>query len=93
MVEWNLINELSKRRSNIEVVADILRLGEAGKTEILYSANLSHRQLEKYLAFLLQEEFLEKIIVPNPGVKYRVTLRGIQLLKNIDAVINSLEGY
>ena len=88
-----MIKDLSRRRSNVEVVADILRLGEAGKTEVLYSANLSHRQLEKYLAFLVREGFLEKFIVPNPGVKYRVTPRGEQLLKNIDAVISSLGGY
>ena len=88
-----MIKDLSRRRSNVEVVADILRLGEAGKTEVLYSANLSHRQLEKYLAFLVREGFLEKIIVPNPGVKYQVTPRGEQLLKNIDAVISSLGGY
>ena len=89
----NMINELSKRRSNVEVVADILRLGEAGKTEVLYGANLSHRQLEKYLSFLLNEGFLEKVAALTPGMKYRTTSRGTQLLENIDAVIDSLGGY
>jgi len=89
----NMINELSKRRSNVEVVADILRLGEAGKTEVLYGANLSHRQLEKYLSFLLNEGFLEKFAAPTLGMKYRTTSRGTQLLENIDAVIDSLGGY
>ena len=88
-----MINELSKRRSNVEVVADILRLGEAGKTEVLYGANLSHRQLEKYLSFLLNEGFLEKVAALTTGMKYRTTSRGTQLLENIDAVIDSLGGY
>ena len=44
---------LTNRRSSIEVIADILRLGEAGKTEIMYSANMSFKQLQKYLEFLL----------------------------------------
>ncbi len=37
------------KRSRIEVMADILRLGEAGKTEIMFEANLSYIQLQKYL--------------------------------------------
>ena len=37
--------EMNRRRSNVEVIADILRLGDAGKTEIMYSANMSYRQL------------------------------------------------
>jgi predicted transcriptional regulator len=49
------------RRSNIEVIADMLRLGEAGKTEIMYSANMSYFQLQKYLAFLMQRGFIEKV--------------------------------
>ena len=87
-----MIGGLSARRSNIEVVADILRLGETGKTELLYGANLSHRQMEKYLRFLLNERFVEKVIVPNPGVKYRVTDRGAQLLQGIESVLESLWG-
>ena len=87
-----MIGGLSARRSNIEVVADILRLGEAGVTELLYSANLSHRQMKKYLRFLLSERFMEKVIAPNPGVKYRVTDRGAQLLQGIESVLESLWG-
>ena len=35
---------MNNRRSSVQVMADILRLGEAGKTEIMYSANMSYRQ-------------------------------------------------
>ncbi len=79
--------ELNHRRSNVQVIADILRLGEAGKTEIMYSANMSYRQLQKYLAFLVQQGFLERFVVPNPGVKYRTTRKGYLLLKNIDSIL------
>ena len=83
-------NGVNSRRYSVEVIADILRLGEAGKTEIIYSANLSFRQLQKYLSYPVQEGFLETKIVPNPGVKYRVTPRGAQLLNSIDAMLSAL---
>ena len=38
---------MERRRSSVEVIADILRLGQAGKTEIMYSANMSYFQLQK----------------------------------------------
>ena len=79
------------KRSHIEVMADILRLGEAGKTEIMYNANLSFSQAQKYLRYLTSEGFLDKIIVPNPGVKYRVTSKGESLLDRIDVVLDMLE--
>jgi predicted transcriptional regulator len=45
---------LDRRRSSIEIIADMLRLGEAGKTEMMYSVNMSYFQLQKYLNFLLE---------------------------------------
>ena len=82
---------MSNRRSNLEVIADILRLGQAGKTEIMYSANMSYRQLQRYLELLVDGGFLDKIIVPNPGVKYKVTDKGHRLLSSIDVVLTMLD--
>ena len=79
------------RRSNIQVIADILRLGEAGKTEIMYSANMSYFQLQKYLNFLLQLKLIDKVTVGNPIVTYRVTRKGLRLLRNIDNILEMLE--
>ena len=79
------------RRSNIQVIADILRLGEAGKTEIMYSANMSYFQLQKYLSFLLQLRLIDKVTVGNPIVTYRVTEKGLRLLRNIDTILEMLE--
>ncbi|MEK7281789.1 MAG: winged helix-turn-helix domain-containing protein [Chloroflexota bacterium] len=84
------IREPNSRRSNIEVIAAILRLGEAGKTEIMYSANMSYRQLQKYLELLVNDGFLESFICPNPGIKYRVTEKGQQLLQSIDKMLGLL---
>jgi len=82
---------MNNRRSNIEVVADMLRLGEAGKTEIMYSANMSYAQLQKYLTFLLQLGLIDKVTVGNPVVTYRVTRKGLRLLRSIDSILETLE--
>jgi len=82
---------IEHRRSSIEVIADMLRLGEAGKTEIMYSANMSYFQLQKYLNFLLQLELIDKVTMGNPSVTYRVTKKGLRLLRNIDNILEVLE--
>ena len=81
---------MNNRRSNIEVIGDMLRLGEAGKTEIMYATNMSYAQLQKYLGFLLQREFIDRIEVGNPVVTYRVTRKGLRLLRNIDSILEML---
>ena len=85
------MNMMERRRSNIEVIADMLRLGEAGKTEIMYSANMSYFQLQKYLSFLLRLGLIDKVTVGNPIVTYRVTRKGLSLLRNIDSILEVLE--
>ena len=83
--------KISNKRSNIEIIADMLRLGEAGKTEIMYSANMSYFQLKKYLNLLLQLKLIDKVMVGNPIVTYRVTKKGLRLLRNIDSIVQMLE--
>ena len=78
------------RRSSIEVIADMLRLGEAGKTEIMYSANMSYFQLKKYLAFLVDKGLISEVTLGNPSVTYRVTPEGLKLLRNIDNILDTL---
>ncbi len=83
---------MNKRRSNIEIIADMLRVGEngAGKTEIMYSANMSYSQIQKYLGFLLSHGFINKVEVGNPVVTYYVTEKGLGLLRNIDSIMEVL---
>ena len=83
--------KIGNRRSSIQIIADMLRLGEAGKTEIMYSANMSYFQLQKYLDFLLQQKLIDKVYLGNPSVSYRVTAKGFNLLKNIDSIQEILD--
>ena len=84
---------MNRRRSNIEIIADMLRVGEngAGKTEIMYTANMSYSQIQKYLGFLLSHGFINKVKLGNPSVSYQVTEKGGELLRNIDGIVEVLE--
>jgi predicted transcriptional regulator len=81
---------LDRRRSSIEIIADMLRLGEAGKTEIMYSVNMSYFQLQKYLNFMVERELIDKVKLGNPSVTYRVTKKGLGLLRHIDEILDTL---
>lgn len=82
--------KLDRRRSSLEIIADMLRLGEAGKTEIMYSVNMSYFQLQKYLGFLLERSLIDKVALGNPSVTYRVTKKGLDVLRSIDSLLESL---
>jgi predicted transcriptional regulator len=84
---------VGQRRSNIEIIADMLRVGEngAGKTEIMYSANMSYSQIQKYLDYLVSQGFINKVSLDKTAVAYQVTENGMKLLKAIDTLIGMLE--
>lgn len=79
---------VNRRRSDIEIIADMLKIGEdgAGKTKIMYGANMSYSQIEKYLGFLIGQGFIDKIKIGNPSVTYQVTDNGLKLLKLISSL-------
>jgi predicted transcriptional regulator len=84
---------VGQRRSNIEIIADMLRVGEngAGKTEIMYTANMSYSQIQKYLDYLVNQGFVNKVNMDNTMVAYQVTDNGFKLLKAIDSLMEMLE--
>ena len=79
---------VNQRRSDIEIIAEMLKVGEngAGKTRIMYGANMSYSQIQKYLGFLVSQGFIEKMEVGNPSVTYHVTDSGLKLLRLIDSI-------
>jgi len=83
---------VGRRRSNIEIIADMLRAGEngAGKTEIMYTANMSYSQIQKYLEYLVSQGFVNKVNMDNTMVAYQVTDSGLKLLKAIDTLMEML---
>ena len=71
-------------RSRVEILANILNVAERGalKTHIMYKANLSHRQLEKYLTFLEGNGMLREVVDETGSRLYELTEKGIEFLKD-----------
>ncbi len=84
---------ISRRPSDIKIIADMLRVGEkgAGKTEIMYTANMSYSQIQKYLEYLVNQGFVNKVNLDNTMIAYQVTDSGLKLLRAIDNLIAMLE--
>jgi predicted transcriptional regulator len=74
-----------ERREIFEEVADILRVGQAGKTELMFSAGMGYYQLQRHLDFLMGRGFLER-----EGCSYLPTTQGQQLCHLIDEVLQRL---
>jgi predicted transcriptional regulator len=70
----------------------MLKVGEngAGKTKIMYNANLSYTQIQKYLGFLMSQGFIDKMQLGNPSVIYQVTENGLKLLESINNLMGML---
>jgi predicted transcriptional regulator len=64
-------------RSNIQIIADILRLDQASKTPIMHSTNMSYSQLQKYLDFLTENGFMERVSSETSIATYRTTTNGL----------------
>jgi predicted transcriptional regulator len=74
-------------RTRIEILANILQVASNRtlKTHIMYRANLSHRQLERYLAYLETNGMLEEVLDESDGVtKFRITQKGLDFLKDYE---------
>jgi len=79
---------VNRRRSDLEIIADMLKVGEngAGKTEIMYSANMSYSQIQKYLGYLMAQGLIDKMKMGNPSVTYQVTDSGLKLLQLVSSI-------
>ena len=83
---------MNQRRSNIEIISEMLRIGAngAGKTEIMYSANMSYKQIQKYLKFMISQGLIDKVEIGNPSIAYVVTEKGHGLRQSIETVLEVL---
>ena len=70
---------VNKNRGRLDIVRDVLSIAsvKVRKTRIMYGANLSFVQLEKYLSLLQGSELLEH----DGDSGYLVTERGIKFLQ------------
>ena len=80
---------LGSRRSNLEIVSDILSLcenGGVGKTAIMYGANLSYTLLQRYISSLSSHYLIRMDLAG----KFRTTPQGQQLLFEIKGVLRAI---
>ena len=78
---------MSQRRSNLEIVAEILRIARKGarKTRIVYGANLNFKMLDEYLEKLGKAGLIASgegngglIRTTDKGVEYLQQFHGLQ---------------
>jgi predicted transcriptional regulator len=57
----NIVRSVGRNRCSLDIVGGMLSIAlvRCRKTKIMYGANLSFRQVEKYLGFLLRSGLLE----------------------------------
>jgi len=75
----------------VEILVNILSVAHEGalKTHIMYKANLSHTQLDKYLTFLQGNGMLRAVPDPEGGKsRYEITDKGLSFLKEYARLSN-----
>jgi len=77
------------RRNNIDIYADIVKVTDGGakKTQIVYKCNLNFKIIKKYLAILIEKEFVE-----HKGKLYFSTTKGKSFLTQYREFIAPLSG-
>ena len=81
----------SKRRDKLVIMTEIVGICKNGSftTHIMFKANLSFTQLKQYLASLLEQGLLEKVVCDGRYV-YRSTNKGLEFMAMQQQVIYML---
>lgn len=72
------------RRSELEIIRDILRMGEGRTTSLRYNVNLSHSQVQKYLSFLEGPSLIELQRQGSRTLSFQVTDKGRLALERLE---------
>ena len=86
------ISNIKHRRNNTDILAKMLEVAKEGtqKTQIMYKANLSFTQLNEYLPFLIQNDFVE--VTVNDGKKtYVTTAKGRKFVQRHLELVRALK--
>ncbi len=78
------------RRSDVEIIGDILRSESQGATQLRYSVNLSYPQLQRYLAFLEQSHLVTLERRSTQVISFKVTEKGRRVLRLLDRLFSNL---
>ncbi len=78
------------RRSDLEIIRDILKTDPGGPTQLRYNANLSYPQLQRYLAFLEQSNLVDMERQGPQVINVQVTDKGRRVLRLLDGLFLTL---
>ena len=81
-----------ERRDRMEIVAQILEITKdrAAKTQIMYGANLSFAQLNKYLPLMKLDRLIAGTSLANKTI-YSITFKGLDFLERYNELVKMLE--
>jgi predicted transcriptional regulator len=74
-------------RSKVEIIANILsllRLGDAGPTEITSTAKTNREQTFRYLVILSEADLVETVKKENGTSIFGITKKGLDLLRRVE---------
>ena len=80
------------RRSDMEIIRQILQMDGTGITPLRYRANLSYAQIQRYFAFLENSRLINVNRVNATIAGFKTTGKGKRALNLLDELI-SLLGY
>lgn len=78
------------RRSELEIIRDILRMDSGRSTTLRYSVNLSHSQMQKYLSFLERSDLIQLERQENRALTFQVTQKGRLALEKLEQLFSLL---
>ena len=80
------------KRSEADIINKILIETKDGikKTHLMYKANMSNTQLDRYLKKLIDQQFIVERVNENDGTKFYLTEKGEQLDTAFQQVFNIL---
>lgn len=81
------------KRSESEILYDMLTVMKPGikKTSLMYKAQLSYFQLNRYLGGLLDQSIIEEKTNKTQNKEYHLTEKGEKLLYSIENVLTFFE--
>ena len=81
------IGRLGKRRGTLSILASVLgnSLNGIGKTQLVHRTNLNFKSIKKYLAFLINKDFLSVRHEREKEI-FKTTKKGIDILKQFKEI-------
>lgn len=81
------------KRSESDIIQKILSETKHGikKTQLMYNANMSNTQLDRYLVKLIEQQFIEQRNEEDNGTLYYLTPKGEKLDNALKQIFELLE--